>query len=104
MRLDRLTLVLRRRTPWEALDLGGVMLRQWTGPIYRAWFATYVPFSVLLLLLCWQMPNLGVFLVWWLKPAFDRVLLVSHVPALRDAFDTVIAVAKVDGLSQVEVA
>lgn len=35
--------------------------------------------------------------------AFDRVLLVSHVPTLREAFDTVLAVEKVDGASRVEV-
>lgn len=35
---------------------------------------------------------------------FDRVMLVSHVPALRDAFDTVIAVRNTDGLSEVEIA
>lgn len=35
--------------------------------------------------------------------SFDRVLLVSHVPTLRDAFDTVLAVEKIDGASRVEV-
>lgn len=35
--------------------------------------------------------------------AFDRVLLVSHVPSLRDAFDTVIQVENVDGVTEVTV-
>jgi exonuclease SbcC len=34
---------------------------------------------------------------------FDRVLLVSHIPALRDAFDATLNVVKTDGRSEVTV-
>lgn len=75
MQLDQLRLGLRRRNPWEALDLGLVMLRQWKGPVYRAWFATFVPFAALVMLALWKWPMWATFVIWWLKPLFDRVLL-----------------------------
>lgn len=36
-----------------------------------------------------------------LESDFDRILLVSHVPALRDSFENVLEVVKVDGRSRV---
>ena len=75
MQLEELKLGLRRRNPWEALDLGLVMLRQWRGPVYRAWFATFIPFALLVMALLWQWPMLATFFIWWLKPLFDRILL-----------------------------
>ena len=75
MQLDQLKLGLRRRNPWEALDLGLVMLRQWKGPVYRAWSATFILFSLLVIALLWQWPLWATFVIWWLKPLFDRVLL-----------------------------
>ena len=75
MQIDQLKLALRRRNPWEALDLGLIMLRHWRGSIYRMWFATFVPFSLLILALLWQHPTIAFFVIWWLKPLFDRLLL-----------------------------
>ena len=75
MRLDRIALVLRRRSPWEALDLGRTLLRAWAAPAYRAWFATYWVFGLALLLILWPWQGLAFTLLWWLKPLFDRVLL-----------------------------
>ncbi|WP_301101822.1 DUF4129 domain-containing protein [Propionivibrio sp.] len=75
MQLDQLELALRRRSPWEALDLGLVMLRHWCGPVYRMWCVTFVPFGLLVLALLWQWPIIATFIIWWLKPLFDRLLL-----------------------------
>lgn len=75
MQLDQLELALRRRSPWEALDLGLVMLRHWRGPVYRMWCATFIPFGLLVLALLWQWPIIATFIIWWLKPLFDRLLL-----------------------------
>ena len=89
MQLDELKLGLRRRNPWEALDLGLVMLRHWRGPVYRAWFATFIPFALLVLALLWQWPMLATFFIWWLKPLFDRVLLKVFAEAAFGAAPTV---------------
>lgn len=85
MQLERIRLVLRRRSGWEALDLGSVMLRAWGGEAYRAWLATYMPFAVFLLVCGVLWPGFGTWvpvLVWWCKPAFDRVLLFVYGRAL----------------------
>ena len=74
MRLEDIAVGLRRRSAWEAIDLGQVMLRQWAARIYRAWFATYW-LAGLLLLAFWPWPEYVIPLLWWLKPLFDRVLL-----------------------------
>ncbi|MVF24377.1 DUF4129 domain-containing protein [Methylocaldum sp. BRCS4] len=81
MQLERLCLDLRRRTPWEALDLGLVVLRHWHRPVYRAWFATMVPFTLIVFLLLWQWPAVAAISVWWFKPLFDRILLKVYAEA-----------------------
>ncbi|MDG4551481.1 MAG: DUF4129 domain-containing protein [Candidatus Contendobacter sp.] len=72
MRLDAVAAELRPRNPWEATDLGAVMLRHWPGPVYRAWFALALPLFLLLHLLCWGHWWLVPWLLWWLKPLLDR--------------------------------
>ena len=77
MQLDRLAVQLRLRNPWEAIDLGFAMVRTWARTVYAAWLTLFVPLCVLaLLVLPWQW---AIVLVWWLKPALDRVVL--HVLA-----------------------
>jgi hypothetical protein len=75
VRLDRIELALRRRSPWEAIDLGLVMLRRWRGPLYCVWLTTVLPVAVGILALLWQWPLVGMLVVWWMKPVADRVLL-----------------------------
>ena len=77
MQLDQLSVVLRQRNPWEAIDLGFAMVREWWRDAYAAWLTVFVPVSVAA---CWLLPPLWAFvLVWWLKPALDRIVL--HVVA-----------------------
>lgn len=77
MRLDRLDLRLRPRTPWEAIDLGTAMVRRHAGAIWAPWFALVLPCALLVhgLAVLLDMPQLGLWLLWWLKPWFDRVPL-----------------------------
>ncbi|HEX6689857.1 MAG TPA: hypothetical protein VF110_01765, partial [Burkholderiales bacterium] len=72
-----MSVALRRRTPWEAIDLGLSMLQQW-------WRATYAPHLVVgaliaafSLALAWwlERPWVAILLIWWLKPLYDRVVL-----------------------------
>lgn len=89
MQLDRLAVQLRLRNPWEAIDLGFAMVRTWARTVYAAWLALFVPLCVVALVaLPWQW---AVLLVWWLKPALDRVVLhvlasgvFGDLPRLRD--------------------
>jgi hypothetical protein len=75
VQLEQITVRLRRRSPWEALDLGPALLRNWAAPVYRAWFATYWPAGIVILLVMWPWPEYAILVLWWLKPLFDRVLL-----------------------------
>ena len=77
MDLEHLSVALRQRDPWEAIDLGFAMARQWWRDVYGVWLVVLIPLTVVACLLLpahWA----GVF-VWWLKPALDRIVL--HVTA-----------------------
>ena len=82
MRLEQIAIALRRRSAWEALDLGHAMLRAWAGPAYRAWLATYWLFGMALLLVLWPWQPYALLILWWLKPVFDRVLLFTFSRSL----------------------
>lgn len=82
MQLDRLCVALRRRSPWEAVDLGLPLLRRWAKPVYAAWFGVCVPLMLLFFVAFWNYPGIGVIAAWWLKPLFDRVLLQVYAGAL----------------------
>ncbi len=90
MRLEDIAIALRPRTSMEAIDLGYAMVQQWWRDVLAAWCAVYLPVALLVNLLCWKMPVLAVVILWWLKPAFDRVVLhvlasstFGEVPTLR---------------------
>ncbi|MFM9887973.1 MAG: DUF4129 domain-containing protein [Burkholderiales bacterium] len=80
MRIENLAVVLRARTPWEASDLGVVMLKQWWRPAIGAWLAVYLPVAAVLALTFPERPSITVAILWWLKPVFDRFVLhvLSH--------------------------
>ena len=89
VQLDRLAVQLRPRNPWEAIDLGFAMVRTWARTVYAAWLTLFVPLCVLA---CWLLPwQWAIVLVWWLKPALDRIVLhvlaagvFGELPRLRD--------------------
>ncbi len=73
MQLDRLSVKLRLRNPWEAMDLGFAMVHRWAQPVYGAWLAVFLPLCAAALLL---LPRAwAILLIWWLKPALDRIVL-----------------------------
>ena len=91
MRVEDIAITLRPRSAWEAIDLGYAMAQNWWKPLFSAWCAVYFPAALLINLACWQHPGIAVFVLWWLKPAFDRVVLhvlaaatFGAIPSLRD--------------------
>lgn len=86
MELERIGVVLRPRTPREALDLGAAMLRANARAVWSAWFAFTLPVFVLCnaLGVALGLPWLGWVLVWWLKPLFDRLPLYVLSRAVFD--------------------
>jgi hypothetical protein len=90
--LERLSVQLRPRGGWEALDLGFQMARSWWRPVWGVWLAVYLPAAVALHVVFQERPFFAVIALWWLKPVFDRFVLhvVSRAvfgapPTVRDA-------------------
>lgn len=89
MQLEKIAVDLRRRSPWEALDLGRIMVRAWAGDTYRIWFATYWLAGLLLTLALWPWPEFAMLILWWFKPLFDRILLHTYSRSLFGTGTTV---------------
>ena len=75
MDLERMTLRLRPRSSWEALDLGLALARSHGARMYLAWFAVYAPVALVAFVVFQDSPFWAWLLLWWLKPLFDRVVL-----------------------------
>ena len=74
--LPPVSVALRVRSPWQALDLGAALLRRHAFVAYAAWLAVSVPFVVLVMLLPVEQRWLGVLLLWWLKPLFEMPVVL----------------------------
>jgi len=68
---------LRRRSPWEAMDLGLTMLQRWWRHVYVPHLLFALPLMAAALGAGWWLERAWVALaiLWWLKPAYDRVVL-----------------------------
>lgn len=75
MHLSKAQAVLRPRNTWEAMDLGILLARRHAGLLIATWALITLPLFALLSLLLWQHPSLVAVIIWWLKPAFDRLPL-----------------------------
>jgi hypothetical protein len=72
-----LAVALRRRSPWEATDLGLAMLQRWWRPVYAAHALVVAPLALALVALGWAFDAVwaGMLAFWWLEPLYDRVVL-----------------------------
>jgi hypothetical protein len=93
MQLEGLSIALRARTPWEAVDLGMALVRAHAARIWAAWVLVTLPAFVLLNILGYLIgaPWVAAIALWWLKPAFDRIPLhiisravFGAAPSLRE--------------------
>ena len=77
MNLDKVTAVLRPRSPWEAADFGVRLVRRDAAAVYRVWFATSLPLLSLALLWIYltPWPGLALLLYWWFEPVLDGPML-----------------------------
>jgi hypothetical protein len=88
---ERLGLVIRLRDPWEAVDLGFILLRTHWRPVMAAWLAVALPVSAALFALFWNHLWVPPLVIWWLQPALDRIVLhvlakatFGEIPSLRE--------------------
>jgi hypothetical protein len=75
VRLDDLAVCLRTRNAYEAIDLGYAMTVAWRRDVFPVWASVYLAAVVVVNLICFAKPVLATLVLWWLKPAFDRVIL-----------------------------
>ena len=77
MRLEDLTVALRPRSAWEAVELGTALVRRHARAVWRPWLAGTLPAFALVNAACFAIdaPWLAMLLMWWLKPLFDRIPL-----------------------------
>jgi hypothetical protein len=74
MRIDAIGARLRPRRPWEGVDLGFAMGRQWFVSLWILWWMTALPFALLLAVLTGGRPDLWLVAVWWCKPLYEAPL------------------------------
>ncbi len=93
MNLDQVTIEIRPRSAWEAVDLGLLMAKRWWLPMMKIWLLVSFPFFAMTLLLPGNWFWAGVIFIWWLKPVLERPLLhiLSHavfnaLPNTRSTF------------------
>ncbi|MFY0182587.1 DUF4129 domain-containing protein [Stenotrophomonas sp. PUT21] len=77
MQIDRLNVVLRARSGWEAMELGMALVRRHAAAIWAPWVIVSLPVFVLLNALAWWTDSFGWawLAMWWLKPLFERIAL-----------------------------
>jgi hypothetical protein len=77
MRPEGLAIALRRRSPWEAMDLGFTMLQRWWRQVYAPYVLVAAPIMAASIAAggYLERPWLAIVLIWWLKPVYDRVVL-----------------------------
>jgi hypothetical protein len=74
MNLAKIAVNLRPRNPWEGIDLGFMLARQWFLPLWILWMISALPMMVLLTLLPLPLWLAGM-LIWWFKPLYEPPLL-----------------------------
>jgi len=75
MDLERISVVLRERDTWEAVDLGFAMTRRWLGAAYGAWLVVVLPLALILNVALYEFPWIALVATWWFKPLLDRLPL-----------------------------
>ncbi|MCK5311452.1 MAG: hypothetical protein KAJ62_05055, partial [Desulfobacteraceae bacterium] len=75
MNFDNVRVEIRPRSPFEAIDLGFVMARQWFLPLWLMWLAVAVPLYVSAHLIFFKHFVIASVLIWWLKPVYEKPLV-----------------------------
>lgn len=77
MRIDRLDVMLRARSGWEAMELGTALTRRHARAVWGSWLLASAPLFVIFNLLgAWRDAFGWAWLaMWWCKPLFERAPL-----------------------------
>jgi hypothetical protein len=88
VKLDQVTIEIRPRSAWEAVDLGVLMARHWWWTMMKIWLFASLPFFVISFLFPQDQLVWAMLFVWWIKPIYERLLLyfLSHA-VFNELFD-----------------
>ncbi len=77
MRLEQMTVHLRARSAWEAMELGTALVRRHAVALWKPWLLVTLPVFIALNAAAWAIDAIWLagLLMWWLKPVFDRIPL-----------------------------
>jgi len=80
MNLDQVSVEIRPRRPWEAVDLGLRMAQRWWLPLIKIWILASLPICLLLYLLPKDWVFFQLLILWLILPLFERLQLhfLSH--------------------------
>lgn len=96
MNLDKLTVNIKPLSAYQAMDLGLAVARAWYGELWRLWWLSgrkrvMVMVGVWAFGIYWQLKHdqaimivLGMMIFWWLKPRFEKPLMVYLSQRLFD--------------------
>lgn len=76
MNLDKLSIAIRPRRDWEAVDLGILMARHWYTLSLKIWLIITAPLFILAAFTPSTISDWTIFVAWLLKPLFERPLLM----------------------------
>lgn len=89
---DRLGMNIRLRDPWEAIDLGFILMRKHWSHVIGLWLALVVPLCAGLYACFWNHLWVPPAIIWWLMPVLDRLVLhvlakatFGEIPSIRDS-------------------
>ncbi len=92
MNLEKVSVNIRPRTAWEAIDLGFLLARQWYRTLWQLWMLTALPALTLVLIVGLILPGSTVkwalFFFWLFKSFYEPCLLLWVSMALFDERST----------------
>lgn len=75
MNIDALSVKLRRRGLWEAVDLGFLLAQKHFLSLWLTWWVGVLPIAIILGAVFYQSPLWMCFAVWFFKPLYENVML-----------------------------
>ena len=75
MQLEKMTAQVRPRKPWEAVDLGFMMVQTWWKNIALSWLILTLPIFIIINVLLIDHYIWAAIAFWWLKPIYERIPL-----------------------------
>ena len=80
MEVENLAITLRKRSNWEAIDLGFALARQWFFRLWAAWLIGALPVFALTMILMYVIEDetlrvMSFVFFWWGKPLYEQPLL-----------------------------